>query len=63
MLKLIKQCSIIIGRYQIRSDDWVEALPSQRRLQFICSYVILLLLRVSTILFVLSSFHVVLFSI
>ena len=47
----------------VRSDDWVEALPSQRRLQLICSYVILLLLRVSTILFVFSSFHVVVFSI
>ena len=45
-----------VGRQQ-------QALPSQRRLQLICSYVILLLLRVSTILIVFSSFHVVLFSI
>ena len=30
-----------IAYHQIRSDDWVEALPSQRRLQCICSYVIL----------------------
>ena len=43
-----------------RPDDWVEALPSERRLQFICSYVILLL-RISTILFVFSSFYVLLF--
>ena len=47
---------------QIRLDDWVEDLPSQRRLQFICYYVILLL-RISIILFVLSSFHVVFFCI
>ena len=26
----------------IRSDDWVEALPSQRRLQFLSSYVFIL---------------------
>ena len=37
---------------QIRSDDWVEDLP--------CSYVIILL-RISTILLVFSSFHVVFF--
>ena len=46
----------------IRSDDWTEALPSQRRLQCICSNVILLLC-ISTILFLFFSFHVVFYSI
>ena len=33
-----------------RSDDWVEALPSQRRLQFLSSYVLFwFLLRIFTI--------------
>ena len=45
-----------------RSDDGKETLPSQRRLQFICSYFIIILC-VSTNLFVFSLFHVVLFSI
>ena len=31
--------SSILMRYgQIRSDDWVEVLPSQRRLQFLSSF-------------------------
>ena len=44
-------------KYQFRSDDCVKALPSERRLQCICSYVIRLLC-ISNILFVLSSFDV-----
>ena len=43
--------TVLYCAHQIRLDDWVEVLPSQRRLQFYCSYVILLL-RISTILFV-----------
>ena len=64
--------------HQIRSDDWVEALPSQRRLQFL-SYVFFLVssknfyhhqvqlsgnFRLNlSIVIILSSFEVVFFSI
>ena len=58
---LLEQFNSVFTTPHLRSDDWVEALPSQRHLQFICSY--FLLLHVSTNLFVFSSFHVVLFSI
>ena len=49
------ECATIVLFIQIRSDDWVAALPSQRRLQFInvlsmiFSCVFLLLLSISTI--------------
>ena len=33
---------VLLRSDQIRSDDWVEALPSQRRLQFLSSYVLVL---------------------
>ena len=65
--------------YPIRSDDWVEALPSQQRLQFLSSYVLFLVSSKNfyhhqvqlngnfrlylSIIFILSSFDVVFFSI
>ena len=64
---------------QMRSDDWVEALPSQRRLQFLSCYVLVLVssknfyhhqvqlngnFRLNlSIVIILSSFDVVFFSI
>ena len=75
----VNYCLESIITMYVRSDDWVEALPSQRRLHFLSSYVFVLVssknfshhhvqlngnFRLNlSIVIILSSFDVVFFSI